>query len=422
MKLKLSNSVQTNLILIIMAAVLPIFVLILMTGRELRQKELQSAEEESRRLCRTYAAQQESITQGVKQLLSTLAEIEYVQELNTKASTALFQNLLKINSQYGNIVLLDINGFVVVSAKPYSAGHNISHLKHVIDAKATDSLAVGEYQVGTLSNVPVISFAYPVHNQSGSLVGILATSLKLSLYYDLFKLTDMPPGTAFGVLDHKGVRLAQFPVNEKTKVGNPIQRIGWTEYSKPSIEGHSHHEGLDGVRRQYFSRQLRLTPDGPPYMVFTVGVPDTHINAKADAITTKYLFLLAIASIASLFTAYMVGNRGFVVPLRILTDSANKIENGSLDARTGLDGMSGPIGSVAKAFDNMAQKLQEQEAARVQTEMVLRNSKEQLHIIADNTYDWEYWRSPEGRLIWVSPSCEKVTGYPPDAFTSDRLI
>jgi len=31
--------------------------------------------------------------------------------------------------------------------------------------------------------------------------------------------------------------------------------------------------------------------------------------------------------------------------------------------------------------------------------------------IADATYDWESWLGPEGRLLWVNPAVERITGY-----------
>jgi PAS domain S-box-containing protein len=31
--------------------------------------------------------------------------------------------------------------------------------------------------------------------------------------------------------------------------------------------------------------------------------------------------------------------------------------------------------------------------------------------VADYTYDWESWHGPDGRLIWVNPAVERVTGY-----------
>ena len=39
--------------------------------------------------------------------------------------------------------------------------------------------------------------------------------------------------------------------------------------------------------------------------------------------------------------------------------------------------------------------------------------------IADYTYAWEFWISPDGSLIYSSPSCKRVTGYDAGAFCSD---
>jgi PAS domain S-box-containing protein len=45
--------------------------------------------------------------------------------------------------------------------------------------------------------------------------------------------------------------------------------------------------------------------------------------------------------------------------------------------------------------------------------------KDELKIISDNTYDWEIWQAPDGHFIYVSPSCERITGYPANSFLSD---
>jgi PAS domain S-box-containing protein len=52
-------------------------------------------------------------------------------------------------------------------------------------------------------------------------------------------------------------------------------------------------------------------------------------------------------------------------------------------------------------------------------EQHLRESEERLRTIADFTYDWEYWVGVDGRYLFVSPSCERITGYRADAFTQN---
>lgn len=49
----------------------------------------------------------------------------------------------------------------------------------------------------------------------------------------------------------------------------------------------------------------------------------------------------------------------------------------------------------------------------------LKQSEEAYRTVADWTYDWEYWLSPEKKFIYMSPSCERITGYPAQAFISD---
>lgn len=55
-------------------------------------------------------------------------------------------------------------------------------------------------------------------------------------------------------------------------------------------------------------------------------------------------------------------------------------------------------------------------------EQEIKTSQDQLKIIADHTYDWEYWRGPSGGYLWISPSCQEISGYPPDRFMGqDRM-
>jgi PAS domain S-box-containing protein len=49
-------------------------------------------------------------------------------------------------------------------------------------------------------------------------------------------------------------------------------------------------------------------------------------------------------------------------------------------------------------------------------EKELKESEERFRALADFTYDWEYWLTPGGNYVYVSPSCERITGYSSDEF------
>ncbi len=48
--------------------------------------------------------------------------------------------------------------------------------------------------------------------------------------------------------------------------------------------------------------------------------------------------------------------------------------------------------------------------------------EERFRIIAEFAYDWEYWQSDDGGYIYVSPSCEHITGYSSEEYYSDKSL
>ncbi|MFA7382040.1 MAG: response regulator [Desulfurivibrionaceae bacterium] len=56
---------------------------------------------------------------------------------------------------------------------------------------------------------------------------------------------------------------------------------------------------------------------------------------------------------------------------------------------------------------------------REKVEAELREAAFRYRTVADFTYAWEYWESPDGSFRYISPSCARVSGYPAEAFTAD---
>ncbi len=71
--------------------------------------------------------------------------------------------------------------------------------------------------------------------------------------------------------------------------------------------------------------------------------------------------------------------------------------------------------SKARVFVQLHRQRQEIERSRRK----LQESEERYRTVADYTYDWESWLSPSGELLYTSPSCERMTGYPPEKFVEN---
>jgi PAS domain S-box-containing protein len=73
------------------------------------------------------------------------------------------------------------------------------------------------------------------------------------------------------------------------------------------------------------------------------------------------------------------------------------------------------IGIDTDSFDMTDQSITE----RVRAEEATKVSEFIFHTVADNTYDWEYWRGEDGQFIYCSPSCERITGHTPAEFLAN---
>ncbi|MCG6907623.1 MAG: sigma 54-interacting transcriptional regulator, partial [Desulfobacteraceae bacterium] len=55
---------------------------------------------------------------------------------------------------------------------------------------------------------------------------------------------------------------------------------------------------------------------------------------------------------------------------------------------------------------------------RSQADIELKQAELKYRVVADFTYNWEYWKNLDGSLRYVSPSCERISGYRPEELLS----
>lgn len=59
---------------------------------------------------------------------------------------------------------------------------------------------------------------------------------------------------------------------------------------------------------------------------------------------------------------------------------------------------------------------------RKRMEKILQESEEKYRTVANFTYDWEAWYSPDGVCLYISPACERISGYTPAEFLADENL
>jgi|GEM_PF-3234817 len=59
---------------------------------------------------------------------------------------------------------------------------------------------------------------------------------------------------------------------------------------------------------------------------------------------------------------------------------------------------------------------------RKQFEKTLRENEEKFRTVADYAYDWEYWENEDRKILYISPSCERISGYSSSEFLADKFL
>ncbi len=75
-----------------------------------------------------------------------------------------------------------------------------------------------------------------------------------------------------------------------------------------------------------------------------------------------------------------------------------------------------------KRLRRRIEELLKERIKREALEEALRKSEERLRIIADNMYNWEAWKAPDGKPVYVSPAFERITGYLVEDYMNDPRI
>lgn len=168
----------------------------------------------------------------------------------------------------------------------------------------------------------------------------------------------------------------------------------------PALDGQIEYgdDSLGGL----FDTQAVIRLDDQIYGRLYYGISTSFLNeARARFIKESFLIALAVVVLSTLLLTLM----GYWLTrhLKELTLASEAVTAGNFNIHLPVK-TTDEIGQLTTTFNNMAT------AVRKRVEEISM-SEAKFHAIADYTYGWESWYSPGGKLIWVNPSVERITGY-----------
>jgi signal transduction histidine kinase len=361
--LKSLANLRSRLILLILAAVVPAFALILdaagkhreLTARQVKQNALVAA--------RAIASEQDRVLENAHQFLVTLARVPQIRDGDRNTCRKILSGLLE--PRYADLILADRNGTPLCTALPPAQAIASSKGIHHSRAARTYDFAVGHLRVHRPSGKLILDVGYPVSDQPGVVRAIVSAALDMSWIHHVAVDSHLYPGTAFTWVGSDGKVLLRYPDpggwTGKWIVKDRAEQRVFSRDIERTIEA----EGPDGVQRLFAFSRLKNALGGQ-LVYAAIDLPVTLAFARTKEILFQNLFALSVVSVIILGLAWFGTDVVVLRRIRDIITATNRVAEGDLSARTTLAYENSELGQMARAFDNLAQALEKRHGEAAQ--------------------------------------------------------
>jgi len=405
------SRLRVSLLLLIFLALLPAFGLIVYTAANQRRLAYREIQERAMRQAGRFAALQELRIAAVRHLFTGLAQLPAVHAHDPNSCTDVFQEIQKRFPELTAVVAATPNGEVFCSGVPFPRGTNLADRAYFQRALETRRFTVGEYVIGRVTGKPIVTLAYAAVDRSGTVRAVLAAGLDLSWLGPVAAQAGLAPGAVVSIIDRSGTILSRYPDHERW-VGKSVP--GFVQSAVVRNERLSETQGVDGIRRFYARTPLQPEGTGTADAYVTVGIPTESARIEVDRLLTRNLTVYGIVAVL-VFLGAWVGSDVFVLRrINTLLVAARRLGAGDLSARTELRHGPGELEQLARAFDDMAERLGQDTAELRRAEVAARTSETRFRALLDGAPDAVVVAGRDGRIVEVNGQAELMFGYARD--------
>jgi len=361
---------RVHLLLMAFLLTIPSMALIVHSGLTQHAEALKKGFSEARRLVNYVAKEQYNLTSNVEQLLTALERIPDIERHDAAASHRILAAMLKKNPQYANIIIADASGEVWASALPMTAPFSIKERQTFQQARKTKQFSSGDFGIGKISGKPTIGFGYPIIDDRGKFVGVIAANINFEYLNELLHMSALPAGSSFSLIDRNGIIVDRSPDPEK-RIGTRLQEELFLPLRKGAEKATYIDRDVSAAKRIISHRRMQLPNEMTPYLYVRASFPLETVMEKAQRALLVNIALLSALLLAALLSVLFLGNIFFVKRIEKLQQAAQRLAQGDLETRVSAAVQGGEIGRLGELFDDMAQKLAARQATLLKSEREL---------------------------------------------------
>jgi signal transduction histidine kinase/HAMP domain-containing protein len=374
------SSLRCRLIVLVLLAVIPAFGVILHSAASHRDLTAEQVQNNALRAARSIAAEHDRFLENAHQFLIMLARLPQVRDNEKASCRRILAGLLE--PLYLDLGVTDPKGNSICTALPSGSSLLSGKGSHQAKVIETHNFSAGTIRLDGSSGKTLLELGYPVMDSPGAPRAVVIAVMNFSWVTRLAVERHLYPGASYTLINNSGNVLLRYPETDDW-TGKPIIAKTLLETlvardTEKSFEA----AGADGIRRLFALSQLRNTLGGQ-IVYAVIDIPAVAAFAEADLILARNLIVLGGLSALALAAAWFGADVFVLRRIRDIVAATEKVADGELGARTKLPYERSELGQMARAFDDLAQTLQQREAEATASEQQINKQRQRQNILYD---------------------------------------
>jgi diguanylate cyclase (GGDEF)-like protein len=349
-------STRARIVLLLCLVVIPFSVLLIGDASERHEMLTRNIQDETLRLARLAAKNQDDSIELSRQLLETLAGDPAIRRADWPRCNAMLRDLLpQFSTTYSNFMVAKPDGEVACSGVPVTINLNLLDRRDFRDTISTRQFVVGEMVQTRIAGTMSLPFRMPVLNANGEAIAVVSTLVSPEHFAAPEVMVALPQDGELLIVDRTGRVIANRP-GKGNLVGQRPNDSAVVRAMLTRSEGLVESPGTDGVPRMYgFAR----TSNNPTQTIHVaVGIPLETVRTKASRqLMTQIAAILGVTA-AALVIAWFGVEVLVLKKIRILVTTLTKLREGDSSARTGMTYGADEISHIAREIDHAADDLE----------------------------------------------------------------
>ena len=387
MKIFSAASLRTRLYLLVLAAFIPVCILLFYTAEEQKAIETNAILNNAILLAHSAANEEHQQLEATRHLLIAASEFLLQNDAGSDRTEHFFDDLIKESRGYVDLGVLTPHGKLLNSVRgvpPFKGSEKPAWFVRCITEKI---FTMGDYKVDQITQEPMLYFALPVldkHRQVKAAVfaAITLNWINRSIYRSF---AELPQGSTLIQIDDGGDILIYKPHLQKWIKQDHFDRslLQWILKHKTGIKKII---GEDGVSRIYAFAPAPSSLKARRHYI-SLEIPQKIAFAASQRVFFRNIILLGFIAILAVLIIWWAGDALVLRRVNMIVKASRMLAEGDLAARIGPIRGGDEISHLARVFNDMAAALELREVREYEAKEALERSREQLRDLASYLQD-----------------------------------